>query len=84
MNTITCQPCAPLPAPQAGPTRALGALAQRLAAWWQRRREAALARAHWRALQALDDRTRRDLGLAEASPAYDPTQLAIDIERCRW
>jgi hypothetical protein len=43
-----------------------------------------LARAHWRALLALDDRTRRDLGLAEGAPAYDATQAAIDMERCRW
>ncbi len=84
MNTITCHACEPTPARQARAGNTIDALKQRFAAWRQRRRDAALARAHWRALLALDDRTRRDLGLAEGAPAYDATQAGIDMERCRW
>lgn len=88
MNTTLCTPQKALASQPAWSFPARATLRPRLAgwlaAWWCRRREAALARAHWRALQGLDDSTRRDLGLAEGALPYGAAQAAVDIERCRW
>lgn len=83
-------PCrtSPMPAPIAGritPAHAATRLLQRLrraAHDWRRRRDAARAA---RALQALDDRTLKDIGFTRSelmSLAYDPTDATRRRAAC--
>ena len=49
---------------------------------WQAWRERQQREAEWRTLAKLDERTRRDIGLAERSPPG--AGLPWDLERGRW
>jgi hypothetical protein len=51
---------------------------------WRARRRWVLHRATLRALQHLDDRTLRDLGLAEQLPYRAPTLPTHDFQRGSW
>ncbi len=78
MNTTTC-PAHHLPAlspaPPQGFARLKGVLAKAIQSW----RDSALRRAEWRALDALDDRTLHDIGLAERRTGRDLPGVWRDI-----
>ena len=56
--------------------RALRAVRERVSAWRNRSQQRALARATYRALSELDERTLRDLGLSRSELAWTASDIA--------
>lgn len=85
MNTTTCCP-APMTMASATPVHTMPMPATRwrllLDRAWQAWRERARREAEWRTLAKLDERTRRDIGLAEHT--LPGAGMPWDLERGRW
>lgn len=84
MILSTCEQTTALAPRPAGLPRAWILVRRGLNQWWCRHQEAVRLRAQMRALQELDDRTLRDLGLAERLPALGGTLHLPGVEACRW